>query len=975
MTALHVWLLGLGAVLALGPIVLHLLLQDKPKRLPFPALRFVMARQQHARRSYRLRHWVLLALRVAVIGLVALALSRPAAATALFGSSLLLGATLVSGALFLLLTLSWRHQLRSADEALASRAASVNGRNSAGGARSAGARGLGAGGAGAPPAAATEPGSRGNAGGGRARNWPIVLLTLVVLGHGLAAGWLATQLFNSGSGPVLTGKQPVAAAIVIDTSPRMLYRLENQTRLERAQSLAASIVERLPAGSQVMIVDSGPNPVGLSLDLAAAKQQISALRINYQSQPLPNRVRAATQLLADSPLEGRELFVVSDLSRPSWTAAGSAAQRLELDDGLSIYVVDVGAKSHENWSIDQWDLPTPAITPGGTIQVNATIARKAVRNLGEDLMTAVAADRNRGTDATAAAAEPEGADDVAEPIDLGAADAAMATELPAEGRTVRLLIEKPEAGKPVHRNGETLVPSQYWERVSQVNLAPGQSTEVSFSVPDLPEGIHHGWVEIVGGDALGFDNRRFFTITVQPAWRALIVNGPGVNDANFLEAIAPETVRDKGQAVFDCRVIRDGQLGEVNLTDFRAVFFLNPGPLGDDAWRQLDRYVSGGGSVGFFLGHNALSLVEGRSVPHPSFNGPLAQRVLPGVLEAPWRQPDGLLFEPTAWDHPIFSRMQPLRTVLMWNRLPIFMHFGLQATETASAAKPEPAAGNAVTASPALEAGSQADGVVEADGVGKSDVVRQADGPTVPDSEAPTKAVRVLATYSNNIPALVEATVGQGQLLLMTTPVTDPTRPDDGRRPWNSFAISDERSFTYWLLTTEIARYLATIRSANLNGVVGDSFVLPNDQLDAPARYALYRPENQEPVDVAVERNRLYLDFNDRPGVYRLRGVNNQQQVHLRGFSANVPGNQSDLARIGKPQLDGWLGRGRYAVAENEDQIQRAQGAGRVGLEFYPSLIRLLAVVFLAEMLVSNWFYREPPRKRTAHELVAGDSP
>jgi hypothetical protein len=46
-----------------------------------------------------------------------------------------------------------------------------------------------------------------------------------------------------------------------------------------------------------------------------------------------------------------------------------------------------------------------------------------------------------------------------------------------------------------------------------------------------------------------------------------------------------------------------------------------------------------------------------------------------------------------------------------------------------------------------------------------------------------------------------------------------------------------------------------------------------------------------------------------------------------------------------------------------------------VGLEFYPSLIRLLAVVFLAEMLVSNWFYREPPRKRTAHELVAGDSP
>jgi hypothetical protein len=134
----------------------------------------------------------------------------------------------------------------------------------------------------------------------------------------------------------------------------------------------------------------------------------------------------------------------------------------------------------------------------------------------------------------------------------------------------------------------------------------------------------------------------------------------------------------------------------------------------------------------------------------------------------------------------------------------------------------------------------------------------------------------------------------------------------------------------------------------------------------------LYRPENQEPVDVAVERGRLYLDFNDRPGAYRLRGLNDQQEVHLRGFTVNVASNQSDLSRIGKPQLDSWLGSGRYAVAENESQIERIQGAGRVGLEFYPSLIRLLAVAFLAEILFSNWFYREPPRKKTAQEIIVG---
>jgi hypothetical protein len=948
MSALHVWLMALGVGLAVGPIVLHLLLQEKPKRLPFPALRFVLAKQQHARRSFRLRHWVLLSLRVAMIALAALALSRPAAATALFGSSLLLGGTILSGAIFLFLTLYWRNKVRST-------APSSNGETAA---------------------AAVRRQSQPSA------TWPLALLTLVVLGHVGTAVWLAYQMSQSDTGPVLTGKQPVAAALIIDTSPRMLYRKDNQTRLERAQELADAVIELLPAGSQLTVVDTSPDPVGLSLDLAAARQQISSLRISYQPQPIPNRIRAALQLLDDSPLDGRELFVITDLSRPSWTVAAGSPSQLSIDPEVSLYVVDVGAKSNENWSVEQWDLPTPAITPGGLIQVRGTIARKAIVSNEEDLVREVAADRAQLKMAASQTSDAPGPTDAIPdsppPPNEGAGQATMAIDLPAEGRTIRMLVEKPETGRPVYRNGETLLPTQHWERLTQVNLAPGQSTEVAFSLPDLPEGIHHGWIEIDGGDALGFDNRRFFTVTVQPAWQALIVNGPGVSDANFLEAIAPEGVREKGQAVFDCKSIRAEQLREHNLTDYRVVFFLNPGPLSDEHWQQLYRYVSGGGSVGFFMGHNSLTTDANRSVPHPSFNQRAAQRLLPGQLEAPWRQPDGLIFEPSAWDHPVFSRMQPLRTVLMWSRLEVFMHLGLKLArdeEPSDDVAPSKAASPDKTGPVALEDQAKDIGSSTTNAptttTAKDDDIKNADAKK--EDELP-KAVRVLATFSNNMPAIVEATVGQGQVLLMTTPVTDPTRPDDGRRPWNSFAISDDRSFTYWLLATEIARHLATAKSANLNGLVGDSFILPNDQANAPAKYALYRPENQEPVDVAVERGRLYLDFNDRPGAYRLRGLDNQQQVHLRGFTVNVAGGQSDLSRIGKPQLDSWLGTGRYAVAENESQIQRIQGAGRVGLEFYPSLIRLLAVAFLAEILFSNWFYRDPPRKKSAHEIIVGRS-
>lgn len=76
MTFLHVAFLG-GALAIAVPIVLHLIMRQQPKHLEFPALRFIKQRETANRRQTRLRHWLLLALRCAVIGLLALALARP----------------------------------------------------------------------------------------------------------------------------------------------------------------------------------------------------------------------------------------------------------------------------------------------------------------------------------------------------------------------------------------------------------------------------------------------------------------------------------------------------------------------------------------------------------------------------------------------------------------------------------------------------------------------------------------------------------------------------------------------------------------------------------------------------------------------------------------------------------------------------------------------------------------------------------
>ncbi|HVA47278.1 MAG TPA: BatA domain-containing protein [Pirellulales bacterium] len=66
-----------GAAAAALPVVLHLVMRQQPRHLEFPALRFVQRREIANRRRMRLRHLLLLLLRMAVLCLLAFGLARP----------------------------------------------------------------------------------------------------------------------------------------------------------------------------------------------------------------------------------------------------------------------------------------------------------------------------------------------------------------------------------------------------------------------------------------------------------------------------------------------------------------------------------------------------------------------------------------------------------------------------------------------------------------------------------------------------------------------------------------------------------------------------------------------------------------------------------------------------------------------------------------------------------------------------------
>src|SRR5436309_5695445 len=70
-------ILLLGAALVGLPILLHLIMKQEPKRLPFPAFRFLKQRLKTNQRKLRLRHFILLAMRMLLIALFCLALYQP----------------------------------------------------------------------------------------------------------------------------------------------------------------------------------------------------------------------------------------------------------------------------------------------------------------------------------------------------------------------------------------------------------------------------------------------------------------------------------------------------------------------------------------------------------------------------------------------------------------------------------------------------------------------------------------------------------------------------------------------------------------------------------------------------------------------------------------------------------------------------------------------------------------------------------
>lgn len=484
----------------------------------------------------------------------------------------------------------------------------------------------------------------------------ILLLLLRIALVCLMALALSRPRLPAGTGLLPDPNAPVAAVFVFDTSPAMGYLQNQKTRLDDARALAGQLLSQFPRESQVAVLDSQLGSALFQVDIPAAVARIQPerLKLSTAPQPLARQIEQAFDLLSKTDPSRRlrkEIYVFTDLGRRVWQEAAFARVR------------EASAKQPEigTYVIDV-GVPEPQNFALGDIRPSRQVVPK-------NLPLTIRGELRRTG--------------------------------PAAARTVELLLTGPD-GQSTKR-GEV-----------QLDLPAGDGRTFELPLTGLDIGLHQGELTLLGGDGLPIDDKRYFTVRVQPPVKILLAGASPEAVLVVDQALAPERMRQRGQARFETEYASFADLALPDrIASYPLVWLIDPPPLPATVWRNLHDFARRGGSVGFFLGPAARADTA-------SFNTPEPQLLLAGKIALEARRPQGDLFlAPDPAAHPMLERFAPLAGKIPWDLLAVQRYWLLEEL--------------------------------------------------APDAQT-------VIPYTNGKPALLERPVGQGRAVTFTTPIAE--RPD-----------------------------------------------------------------------------------------------------------------------------------------------------------------------------------------------------
>ncbi len=731
---------------------------------------------------------------------------------------------------------------------------------------------------------------------GQSKKLSLGLLASSIAAFIVSLGWGGV---TAARGPTLNldAQAPAAIAIVIDNSPTSAWEQDTQSLLQRHKTIAVELLSRLAPSSRVAIIDRGPEPASFSIDLSGAIAKVESLAPRDVATPIVSRLDAAIRLVRTSELENRQVFVVTDLAESTWGAeSGSLQSALAGDESpVAMTVVDPLAFRGLNRRLGVprvSDQTPPRQTP---TPVSIIVS---VDSVGDE-------DPSRK---------------LSQPTETSVAE----TPVAETSVTVEMVIYETDSSLPVIRNGELTLPKTKSVDRTSVRLLPGQSSEIVLRIPPLDEGTHHGFIRMIGDDALATDNERYFTVNVRRPTTLLIVGA--IPDEAFWIAstVAAPFAWDDTNAEFEIDQISDQDFLATRLDEYAAVVLLDP-PADLLAETMLFEYVARGGGVFACLGPAISETTDSEPV---ATNSPPVPTLVPKLVRR-WRVPEpGTFLQTVRSSHPVLSPLEIVTGGVPWNQFPVTQYWQLDVAENDLVLMRYASTNHVALVERQLTTAKSGD-----------------------------NAFGHCIVMSTPLPALAGSAKTWNQLF--------------GSDPWPAFA-----------LVRQVVGYVSGRDSDPTTTTVGKPNIVSLDIADAATdanneneriqkRIQLFSPQREQavPIDMDGSSDKVLVAEVPYRGTYWLRG-----DGVASGFSANLPDDSAITRRVEPSKLDEWLGAGNYSLVHNASEIDFTRGGQTQSILLQSPAMLFALVVFLLEQVLSNRFYRSSTTK-PARSTRKGMSP
>jgi|SRR5579883_1515894 len=695
----------------------------------------------------------------------------------------------------------------------------------------------------------------------------------------------------------IRGEQPIAVVIVIDTTPSMGYVSNDKTRLDEARRRARELLDELPEKSPIAIVDTAELTGHWLPDMGAARRRLDELKDPKGGQPVTSGIVVAYQLLA------------------------KVDQETESPEPLPKLVVILTDRTVASWDTARTeDLKRLRDTVPDPKPVHVVI------DLGVDQPANVGI--------LSAEMKPQiiSANQVANAtVTVGAVGSDRSLDVTVQAKLVGA--SKPES--------------------KAISIPPGQQRSLAFEFRDLKPGLQQVEFSLVAPDKLAADNTRFLTFKVGEARRILTITDDKeaaafwqaahmVKDEFGCLVVTPEQVKS-GNGGTVVTYAPDPSKPDATVTDdlraFEVVCLLNvnspnlpnPGSL----WDRLRPYLLSGGKLIIIPGPDTIIKADSYNVATDIMPGKFTKVLHTKDLNPPqqtaksWPAPrDGKngvtwALDEKALKHPM------LKIIDEWKQQKANLDIvaNPRVTKTFWSVEPDKSATTVVSYFDAEKPADRHPAILER-------------------------------------PFLDKENRPKGKVLLLTTRMDVMPNDDQWHDYWEQEGSTWFAAFPYLLV-----RYLAgDTADANFNFPTGAivGVPLPRGHIERESKVIFDGPgisggdaiitpgEKQTEIRIGPPKTNL-------PGNFALSVEKDRAVIWKDGFSTNIPAEESDLTKVPVEGIEELVGKDRvFPIDRNSKLHDWLNVALGQPVDLFPWLIIALLLLFVAEGLAANRFYRRP---------------